>query len=181
VVYPRYLGIDLEWSLRQLDYLYNQRGVREFDLVDDNLLANKKRAMELLEVIPSRFPEAHFFQQEGMEVRQATDLELCKALKKAGFYSPRIGVETLSDAVRRGTGKPQFTSEEALLAAKNLKEAGFKDYIVFLIRGLPGNTPEQEDRDVRVFTELGLKVRNHTLITYTGKEPEAPSVLGLFT
>lgn len=184
-IYTKYSGLDVAWSLRQLDYLFHQRGVREFALVDDNLLVNKERMKELLEPIPSRFPGAHFFLQEGIEVRQALDLELCQLLKRAGFYNLRIGVETLNDAVRGGVDKPRFNASEAIQAVSNLKAAGFKDYAVFLIQGLPGNTKEQEDLDVDTFMKIGARIRNHQLIFYPGTETtkkvnDAPSVLDMF-
>ena len=167
VVYSnRYFGIDIDWALTQLDYLYNERKIREFSVIDDNLLVDMKKSKELLNYMISKYPEAHFFLQEGIEVRQALDLELCKLLEQARFYNIRIGIETLNEAVLKKVNKPKYTADEAVQAVRNLQSVGFRDSVVFMMQGLSGNTSEQELRDVEIFNKLNVKVRNHKLISY---------------
>ncbi len=143
------------------------RGVQEVSIIDDNLFADIELGKKLLRFIISKIPSrVRFFLQEGLEVKAALDEELCLLLKKSNFYDIRLGVETLNPIVLREINKMHQDYSQAFEAVRTLQKSGFKHPVVFLIRGLPGNTPVKEEADEQLFTRMGCKVRAQSLKHY---------------
>ena len=100
-------------------------------------------------------------------------------MKKAGFETIRIGLESSSDDFHARTGGK--TNLEAFYqAVENLKDAGFdRNQIgVYLLVGLPGQTVEQIEEDVdRVLAAGALpKLAEYSPIPGTRMWPEALAV-----
>lgn len=161
----KYYKYDIDWAKRQISELYNNYRIKEFAITDDNLFADMRNGKELLVWISENI-KAHFFLQEGIEIKHATDEEFCYLLKKSNFYDIRLGVETLESNVLKTINKPYHNADDISVATSNLRAAGFKKLKAFLIQGLPGNNTQQEEDDIKILTSLGYKIRNHRLTTY---------------
>lgn len=161
----KYIKYDIEWAKAQLELLYKKYHIEEFSITDDNLFADMRTGKQLLQWISENI-KATFFLQEGIEVKQAEDIEFCKLLKQANFYDIRLGIETLDGNVLEKAKKPYHDASAVYRATKNLKSVGFSQLKAFLIQGLPGNTSRQETKDVETLTSLGYTIRNHVLKSY---------------
>lgn len=161
----KYHSFDLEWAQDQLLYLYLYREIREFSFIDDNLFANIQLGKELIDWLIRLLPQAKFFLQEGLEVNQALDQELCSLLYRAHFYDIRIGVETLNPEVLVNIRKP-YIPGTALEAVSNLQNVGFGRPRVFLIENLPGNNRDNELEDIKILKDMGCNIRSQPLKLY---------------
>lgn len=162
----KYHRLNLDFAIDQITYLYKQRNIREFALFDDNIFADVELGKRLLEMIIQRNIDARFFMQEGFEVKQLLDKELCLLMHNVGIYNPRIGIETLSVEALKLCNKPYQDADMAITAINNLQGVGFKDITVFLIQGLKGNTRQNEAKDIDIISKTGCQIRNHRLIKY---------------
>jgi len=97
-------------------------------------------------------------------------------MKKAGFETIRIGLESSSDQFHAHTGGKTDMSS-FLAAVQHLKEAGFsKNQIgVYLLVGLPGQSRAQIEDDVDRVLQAGAvpKLAEYSPIPGTGMWPEA--------
>lgn len=179
----KYHRLNFDFAVEQIEYLYKEREIREFALYDDNIFADVELGKKLLEWIIQHDIKAKFFIQEGFEVKQMVDAELCKLAYKAGIYNPRLGVETLSEEALKLCNKPYHNHNMVFEAIKNMQDAGYKaqDIVIFLIQGLDGNTEKAEQDDIKILGETKCTIRNHRLIKYKSNlvmhEPVKQSVL----
>ena len=128
---------------REFEHLY-KKGIRNFAFYDDALLVNWQNSVGpfLEKVIEKGIKDVNFHVPNGLHVRFLSK-EVCRLLKKAGFKTIRLGLETVNFKNR---WDKKLTYEEWDMGVKNLFSAGFKKdqlgaYILF---GLP----EQEDKEV---------------------------------
>ena len=97
-------------------------------------------------------------------------------MKRAGFETIRLGLESSSDRFHRETGgKTSFRSFVA--AVRHLKEAGFAPHQIgaYLLVGLPGQSRAQIEDDVSRCIEAGAfpKLAEYSPIPGTALWPEA--------
>ncbi|MBU1487555.1 B12-binding domain-containing radical SAM protein [bacterium] len=82
------------------------------------------------------------------------DREMMEAMKEAGYYMLRVGIETASEKVARAIGMSKKFNLKRLMAVLRIgKEVGLKMYGTFLI-GAPGSTKEDDEKTVRLLKRL---------------------------
>ena len=79
-----------------------------------------------------------------------------KAYFDAGFNRVSVGVQSLSDDVLKTLGR-LHDSAGAIAALETLSKAGFTNISADLITGVPGQTLESLENDIRTFHSLGVK------------------------
>ncbi len=142
-LFPKFLIRSYEDVFREFEFLY-KRGIRNFAFYDDALLVNWQNSIgPFLEMILKKgIKDVNFHVPNGLHVRFLSK-EVCELLKRAGFKTIRLGLETVNFKNR---WDKKLTYEEWDIGVKNLISAGFKKdqlgaYILF---GLP----EQEEKEV---------------------------------
>ena len=82
------------------------------------------------------------------------DVEHFKGFREAGVNRLSIGVQSFADEKLKALGRIH-DRDEALRAAQAARAAGFENFNLDLMFGLPGQTVEQALADVRTAIELG--------------------------
>lgn len=142
-------------EITELHYL----GIKDFAFYDDALLVNKEEHIKpiLKELIKLDYP-LRFHTPNGLHARFIDD-ELAHLMKKAGFKTLRLSLETVSPERQKATGGKVCT-EEFESSIKALKRAGFtkNELGVYLMFGLPGQPLEEVIEGVRFLKTLDVKI-----------------------
>jgi radical SAM superfamily enzyme YgiQ (UPF0313 family) len=117
---------------------FHRRGVRSFQIGDDNLLANRPRAMALFDEIAARRLDGAVLRC-GQGVRADLLSEpVLRAMKRAGFRQLGIGVESGSDRVLETICK-HLRVDQVDRAVQLACAMGFEVTLLFVV-GTPGET-----------------------------------------
>jgi radical SAM superfamily enzyme YgiQ (UPF0313 family) len=154
---PFWRGAPPAWVADRLDDLHARLPAMDHvDFVDDNFFADRRRALEIARLLPSRRPGLTWTSNGGRlrDLAAFTDAELAE-LRRGGLDRVDIGVETGSPrlAAELGKGEPPGA---VLAEVRRLATAGIRPWIN-LMSGLPGET----DDDLRQTIDLGLSVIEH--------------------
>ncbi|MGO9571040.1 MAG: B12-binding domain-containing radical SAM protein [Desulfomonilaceae bacterium] len=116
-------------------------GVQDIALYDDAFLVDPARhALPILEAAAKRVPGMRWHTPNGLHA-SAIDRSVASAMKRAGFETIRLGLESSSDEFHARTGG-KTDIQSFLKAVANLKEAGFSREQIgaYLLVGLPGQS-----------------------------------------
>jgi radical SAM superfamily enzyme YgiQ (UPF0313 family) len=134
--------------------------------VDDSFLMNKKRVIELCDMIQSRgFHKRAIFDCQARA--DTVDEQILKSLKDAGFRTIHFGIETASERLMKLIDKRE-TVQEIIEAIKLAKKMGFQVSGTFIL-GLPTETKQERRSAYRLAKELSLDyVRFNNATPYPG-------------
>jgi radical SAM superfamily enzyme YgiQ (UPF0313 family) len=154
-------------------------GISDIALYDDAFLVNaREHALPILEKVAQRIPGLRWHTPNGLHAAAITP-EAAAAMKKAGFQTIRIGLESSSDEFHARTGG-KTNLEVFYQAVRNLNDAGFtRDQVgVYLLVGVPGQTAEQIEEDVDRVLAAGAfpKLAEYSPIPGTRMWPEALAI-----
>ncbi len=134
-------------------------GVRDFAFYDDALLVEAEDYIKpILRSIIERDLHVRFHTPNGLHAR-FIDEELAGLMKKAGFKTIRLGLETVSDERQKATGN-KVTNGDLERAVGYLKRHGFtkKEIGVYLMYGLPGQSLGEVREGVGFLKSLDVRV-----------------------
>ncbi len=140
--------------LEEVKLLYDKHGIREFHMVDDNFTMDMDYARQLLEGLIRFDLNASWSTPNGVRLERL-DHGIIELMKKAGFYSIAVGIESGSDRVRKLIRKGS-TTDEVRQKIKMVREAGGIDITGFFMLGIPGETREDIEATLRFSRELPL-------------------------
>ena len=159
----------IDWCKEQIAILYKDYKVREIDFLDDNLLINKNRAIELLSFLADErknsLRDMRYTFREGMEVDQAIDEDIVSLLKKSGFHHIKLGIETFNEKSLKFINKSYTDPNLAIKAIETLKKYRLSP-ICFMLIGIPTDTEEDIKNTIDMFVKLKVKLRAQLLIDY---------------
>lgn len=130
--------------------------VRDIALYDDAFLVDADtHALPILETAAERFSGLRWHSPNGLHAAAITQ-QVALAMKKAGFETIRIGLESSVDEFHRRTGG-KTDMESFVSAVKHLREAGFSREQIgaYLLVGLPRQSTTQIEDDVDRVLEAG--------------------------
>ncbi len=136
-------------------YWQERLGLQDVAFYDDALLLDpENHLLVILEELERRGLSCRFHTPNGLHTRLITP-EVARRLRRAGFATLRLGVETTGLGPERLDHKLQAGELEEALA--NLREAGFRreEIGVYLLIGLPGQDEEEVINSIRRVKELG--------------------------
>lgn len=139
----------------ELVHWQERLGLREAAFYDDALLLQPEdHLLVILEELARRSLSLRFHTPNGLHARFITR-EVAGWLKRAGFATLRLGVETTALGPQRPDRKLRAGELEAALA--HLQEAGFgpKETGVYLLMGLPDQDEGEVAAAIRRVQELG--------------------------
>lgn len=156
LLFPKYVEREVEETLDDISAAYKQ-GIRDFVFYDDALaLSTETRLVLILEGVLSRGYDIRFHAPNAMHV-SGIDADLTKLMKRAGFVTVRLGVETTSSGQNRHDNKldPSILPQ----AADAFFKAGWKagEIGAYILTGLPGQAPEDVEKDIKALWNLGLR------------------------
>ncbi len=155
---PKRARFSAERILNEIARDHYDFGISDFAFYDDALLLDAEDTLRpVLETIAKQGPAVRFHAPNALHVR-ALSRDWCDLLHAAGFRTIRLGLETTVDGKSRQWGGKVNTGMY-LEAVENLLEAGFSegDIGVYLLCGLPGQTPEEVAESIRIVRRSGVR------------------------
>ncbi|HEY4715623.1 MAG TPA: radical SAM protein [bacterium] len=131
-------------------------GIKDLVLYDDAFLFRAgKYAQRFLKTLIAAGDEINIHAVNGLHARWI-DEEIAGLMKQSGFKTIRLSLETINEDIQKKTGN-KVKTEEFLKAFKNLIHAGFEpaDIGVYLMAGLPDQTPEDLHNSIKFVKETG--------------------------
>lgn len=133
-------------------------GVEDFAFYDDALLLKAEETLKpALERLVTECRKFRFHVPNALHIR-ALSPDWCRLLHDAGFRTIRLGLETTTDAKNRAWGG-KVDTRMFLAGLKNMFDAGFEkeDIGVYLLCGLPGQSPQEVAEAIRTVREAGIR------------------------
>jgi len=153
---PFFVKRDPAAVVQEIQDAVQKYGVQDIALYDDAFLVDADaHALPILEAAAERFPGMRWHSPNGLHAA-AINQKVALAMKKAGFETIRIGLESSADEFHRRTGG-KTDMDSFISAVGNLKQAGFsaEQIGVYLLVGLPGQSPQQIEEDVDRVLQAG--------------------------
>ena len=154
--------------LGEIRMLYDQYGIREFHIVDDNFTFNIDYAKEILRGIQSLNLDMSLAMPNGIRMDRLDD-ELLELMKACGLYIVSVAVESGSDRIlkkmKKATTVAKMRENVALIHRHGLNIAAF------FIVGFPTETEEEIASTIRLSYELPIVRANYfTYLPLPGTE-----------
>jgi len=154
--------------IEEIQLLYNDFGIREFHIVDDNFTFDSAFAKDLLRTLRGLELDISWAVPNGVRI-DALDEELLDLMKDTGLYLISLGIESGSDKVLRLMRK-NTTIEKIKRAVEMIRSHGI-DIAGFFIIGFPGETIEDIKKTMDLSLELDLLRANFfTYLPFPGTE-----------
>lgn len=152
--------------ISDIEFLVNRYGQRTIWLIDDNIAANRKSFIELLDAIMEKGLHEKVEFHGSMRGDNVTEEILDKA-RAANFRMLSFGLETMSESLMKVIKKGE-TVETVVSAIRKADAKGIA-VAATLIFGLPTETREDRWRAMKLVRDLPLSsVRFNTLTPYPG-------------
>jgi radical SAM superfamily enzyme YgiQ (UPF0313 family) len=150
----------VENIIDEMKYLMKYFNVREIHFVDDNLTFDRNFIVRLCEVILAKGINLNFSCPNGVRV-DTLDREILSLMKRTGFYSISLGIESGSPRMLSLLNK-KIDLEYTKNVIRWMNEMGIKS-VGFFIVGLPGETEEDIDMTIEYAINSGLIRANFML------------------
>ncbi len=153
--------------IKEIKHLKEKYGVREIQFEDDNLTFDKKRALEIFDMMISENLEMLWTTPNGVALWAMDDAVLLK-MKQSGCYRLCLALESGDkDVLHKIINKPLDLKKAKHLIALAYKY-GFETDAFFVI-GFPGETKEQIRRTFKFARSLKVSNVNYYIATpYSG-------------
>lgn len=154
--------------LDELVYLKNERGIREFHIIDDNFTMDMAYAKRFLRELKALDLGMTWAVPNGVRM-DALDEELLGLMKDTGLYMVSLGIESGSDRVL-SLMKKGITTSRIRRSVTMIHKAGI-DMAGFFILGFPGETRETILQTIDFAARLPLARANFfTYLPFPGTE-----------
>jgi hypothetical protein len=130
----------------------------DFAFYDDALLVNApQHIIPVLRELVRRDIRVRLHVPNGLHIRGITP-ELAALMRRSGFATLRLGLETIDPELQQATGA-KVAAQEFVRAAGYLRDAGFSaaDTGVYILAGLPGQRHDSVRRTVMAVREQLLR------------------------
>ncbi len=173
---PRLQRRPVQAVIDEIVFWHHRHGVADFAFYDDALLWDAANsAVPLLEGIVDLGSKLFFHTPNAVHIRAIT-ADIARLMKRAGFHSLRLGLETTAFESRAGMDR-KVTAAEFLRAVGHLRSAGFdrRHIGAYLLFGLPGQSISAVESSIRVVKESGITpiLAYYTPIPRTKMWPQA--------
>ncbi|MDP2909974.1 MAG: radical SAM protein [bacterium] len=138
----------------EIKILYNQYGIREIHIEDDNFTFNRNLVMEFCRKLKKNNLNISWTCPNGVRL-DTLDKDLLLAMKDAGLYSISVGVESGSERILKDM-KKNLTKETIKEKINLIRECGL-DVSGFFIIGYPTETKDDIMETIDFAMSLDLK------------------------
>ena len=154
----------------EIRHWHDRYGVRDFAFYDDALLTDPNtHAKPLFQAVIDANLDIRFHTPNALHVREITP-EMAGLMKKAGFETLRLGVES-TDFENRKNMDLKISESDFTRAINALRQAGFRKEQVgaYLLIGLPGQNLAEVEFSVREVLASGITpvLTHYTPIPHT--------------
>jgi radical SAM superfamily enzyme YgiQ (UPF0313 family) len=157
ILQPRRQRRGTEVIFEEISKWHLKYGVVDFAFYDDALLMQAQDSLEpAFRMICEKLPGLRFHTPNAVHICALTQ-ECCRLIHEVGFSTLRLGLETTQSERQRDWGG-KVKTEMFLAAVEYLFDAGFssEQIGVYLLSGLPGQTPEEVDEAIHVVKKTGV-------------------------
>lgn len=148
--------------LREIDMLHNERGIREIIFLDDQFLAYRKRALEIMQGLAKR--EYDLTWKVVNDSVWLMDEEILDWMKRSGAYQFTISVESGHPRVLKELIKKPVNLGKVPPLLEYAKKLGFEIICNFVI-GTPGETWDEIRHTIRYAESLDIDLVNFHIAT----------------
>lgn len=137
-----------------------RRGIHDFAFYDDALLVDAAHHLvPILEEILARGLRVRLHTPNGLHAGEIT-AGLAVLMRRAGFATIRLSLETINAARQRSTGS-KVTTEAFAAAVAHLRAAGFgaRELGAYILAGLPGQPLAEVEDTVRYVHQMGVQAK----------------------
>lgn len=158
----------VEHVLEEIQYLYRERGIREFHVVDDNFTLRREYTVAFLRRLRELNLDISWATPNGIRMDSLDD-EVLELMKATGLYLISLGIESGTDRVltlmKKGLTVAKIRTYTAMIARHGIEIAGF------FILGFPTETAADMEATVTLSLELPLLRANYfTYLPFPGTE-----------
>ena len=140
--------------LEEMDYLYNELGITQLEILDDDFNYNKERTLEICNGLIKRNYNLKWNLLNGIRLGTIND-EILDALIAAKCLSMSVGIESGNDSTLAMIKKP--LSMKMLYKKAEMFQKHPQLYVTgYFIVGFPFETEEQMNNTYRVASEIGF-------------------------
>jgi radical SAM superfamily enzyme YgiQ (UPF0313 family) len=160
IVQPEYRRRNPVDVISEIEANIGKYKVDEIVLYDDAFLCDAdKHALHILGAFASCDPQLKWHTPNGLHVSEINP-KVALSMKKAGFRTLRLGLESASDDFHLASGQ-KTTWSDFVRAVGCLREAGFDrlDVGAYILVGLPGQSRLEIERDVEEALKAGAYPR----------------------
>ena len=137
----RFIHQSAEHVLSEIEFLYEERGVDEFEIVDDIFNLHKPRLRKIMSEVKRRWPgKIHFCFPNGVRA-DIMDEEIVESLYQGGTYGMSIAIETVTPRLQKLVDK-NLDIEKARKVIDYCDERGIVSRGFFMV-GFPTETVEE--------------------------------------
>ncbi len=156
----------IDFMLNQIKYLYDNHGIREFHIIDDNFTFDKNYVKAFLRRLIDLNLDISWATPNGVRI-DCLDEEMLVLMKKSGLYLVSLGIESGSDRIlklmKKSTTTDKIRKGIDMIRRVNIDVAGF------FIVGFPGEKEEDIKETIRFSLELDLIRANYfTYLPFPG-------------
>jgi magnesium-protoporphyrin IX monomethyl ester (oxidative) cyclase len=155
--------------LAEIDELYHKYGIREIHFDDDNITLDKRRAMQIFQMMIDRKYDLIWTAPSGIAL-WALDEELIEKMAESGCYKLFMAIESGDEYVLKHVIRKPLKLKNVPILAKKIREMGIEMEAFFVV-GMPGETREQLKQTFRFARELDA---DNTLYFYANPIPGSP-------
>ena len=167
---PTYVPLAPKRVEQQVRRIVLDLKIRNIALFDDAFLYDTKRARMIMDSIAAIGQPVRIHAASGLSCAQITG-KTARAMKRAGFATVRLGLETADPKSQAQWGNKVSTAQFRR-AAKNLIAVGFspRSVGVYILMGLPGQRLQEVEQTLDEVLDAGL--RPH--LAYYAPIPKSP-------
>jgi radical SAM superfamily enzyme YgiQ (UPF0313 family) len=136
----------------------NKSGVKDFVFYDDALLVDSPHhIIPVLQELMARGIQCNFHTPNALHAK-LIDKQVADFLRRSGFKTIRLGLETSNEQTQTETGG-KVDNREFQRAVQSLQKAGYsrEEIGVYLMAGLPGQRVEEVEESIALVKEAGAK------------------------
>ena len=151
----------------EIEFLYENKGMNYFSIMDDNLTLNNGHILKICDEIKRRKLDIQFETPNGVQVNSLNE-EVIAALASAGLVRTNVAIESGSDYIRNLVIGKELEREKIYDVCKLLKKYRIMTGGFFVI-GFPEETNETLADTYEMMNELKLdRMRPHIAIPFPG-------------
>jgi anaerobic magnesium-protoporphyrin IX monomethyl ester cyclase len=144
----------------EMEECVQRYGFREVRFLDDNFTGDRERVLEFCDLLIRKGNKTPWYVSSRIDT---VDLEMLKAMKKAGcwalLYGIESGVQKNLDMLRKNV-----TLDQVRQVVADTKKAGIKMFTPYMF-GIPGETFEEGLETIRFAIELDTHYANFNCLT----------------
>lgn len=143
----------------EIKYNVQSFGIHEFDIYDSTFTANKKRVLEICELITTEKVDVSWTIRSRVD---SVNNEVLKALKLAGCHTIMYGIESSNEEILKKMNKDISVAEIRRIINES-KQIGL-DLLGFFMFGYPGETRETIEETIAFSLDLPLDYAQYAVM-----------------